>query len=398
MHRFSAAIAISRMRARAACVPAWLALATLVCLLSPTAARAQAVRVEDLLLAGQAAEQIDAVLVITADSPQGIKRRIRRNDQFDAGFEIVAPPGAVIVLRSANGNRIVLEPGTHMRVSDVTQAGERYLLRIGSALFEVLKALSFFNVEFDETFSAQVRGTVFRVTGDKRDGAPVFTCEVERGQVLVKRPERLQIGERGTLVAQTALLLGAATQPKVVWNKEDVERVRRFASLAEAEGYLRERLIAARAEPIDVALALGTLASASGDSERALRIYQSVEVSGAPDPRVAELNLRSGDLLARSGKRDAALHRYDLARKTYNAVYTPDASKEVAAVLAREGDVYHQRGQQRLAMQKYRESARVIRRTNMVNGQLLQQQIDPDEIKIQPRLRQEMLRQPAPQR
>lgn len=396
MHRFPAVI--DTQRERVVRMRRWLMLAALACLLAPVAGWAQAVRVEDLLLAGKQADQVDAVLVITADAPQGMKRRVRRNDQFVAGFEIVAPPGVVIVLRSANGNRIVLEPGAHVRVSDVTQAGERYVLRIGSVLFDVLKALSFFNVEFDETFSAQVRGTVFRVTGDKRDGVPRFTCEVERGQVLVKRPERLQVGERRTVIAQTAVLLGAATQPKVVWGKEDVERVRRFASLEEAEGYVRERLIAARAEAIDVALALGTLASASGDSERALRIYQGVETGNALDPRVAELYVRTGDLLARAGKRDAALQRYDLARKTYNTIYTPNASKEVAAVLSREGDVYHQRGQQQLAVRKYRESERAIRRANVVNGQLLlQQQIDPDDIKIQPRMRPDMLRQPAPQ-
>jgi hypothetical protein len=102
--------------------------------------------VEAILVNDKEADQAPAVIVITAQVPAGERRLLKRNDVFAAGFEIVAPAMTVIVFRSDNGNRIVLEPGARIQVADVTKTGERYLLRTGSVFFEVLKALSFFNV------------------------------------------------------------------------------------------------------------------------------------------------------------------------------------------------------------------------------------------------------------
>lgn len=330
------------------------------------AACAQGVRVEDILLAGQSADQIDEVMIFSGETPAGRRRAVHRNDSFAAGTEIVAPAATVIVLRSDNGNRIVLEPGSRLRVADVTQAGERYLLRVGNALFEVLKALSFFNVEFDDQFSAQVRGTEFRVIGVPGEGDARFSCEVVKGEVLVRRPERIRIGRRQLAMTQTAVLLTPGGQQKVEWRKADVERIRSFRSIDEAERYVRGRLQQAHAEPLDVTLALGRLAEAAGDRSRALRIYQSAEVGNTPDPRIAELHARKADLLAEARRTDEALRSYDLARQLYDSLYTPNASREVAQVLAREGDLFRQSGQTARAVDKYREAVRVEERAAVV--------------------------------
>jgi len=243
----------------------------LVLSVSGLTAFAQSVRVETILLKNEQASEARDVIVISAKFPEGERRLLRKNDAFTAGFEIVAPAMTVIVFKSDNGNRIVLEPGARIRIADVTKAGERYLLRRGSVVFEVLRALSFFNVEFDEQFVALVRGTKFRVTGEEGSR---FTCEVLQGEVVVQRPERLKLANaQQPVVSISQVLLSATGKNKVEWNGAENAEIRPFASLDEADRFLRDRAAHSKLDEFDRLLIQADLLSASGDAKRALEIY-----------------------------------------------------------------------------------------------------------------------------
>jgi hypothetical protein len=329
---------------------------------SSACAFANSVRVEAILVNDQDAEQVPAVIIISAQVPQGERRTLRKNDIFASGFEIIAPSSTIITFTSDNGNRIVLQPGARIRVADVTKAGERYLLRAGSVVFEVLRALSFFNVEFDDKFVAQVRGTKFRVTGEEGGG---FTCEVLEGAVLVQRSETLRVGTRAQpVIATSPVLLSSEGRSTGRWTESDLAVTRSFTSLKDAQGYLIGKMQQAKSPSLDYPLALGELLTSSGNQSAALTTYSNAqeELSSAPltpDLKLAELYLRKADVLANMNRAQEALGDYDLARRTYNALYTPDASREIARVLTGEALVYTKLKRYDVAAEKYAEAIAV---------------------------------------
>jgi len=277
------------------------------------------VRVESIRINDQAVDQAPAVIVISAQVPQGERRTLRKEDVFAAGFELVAPAMTLIVLRSDNGNRILLEPGARLRVADITATGERYLLRRGSILFEVVRALSFFNVEFEEKFVAQVRGTRFRVTG-KEDGT--FTCEVLEGRLVVQRPENIRLGRaERTVSATTPVALDQNGKRIAQWTEVDIAATRSFADLKDAQRYLTEKTEQARSDSLERALVLGALFAEGGKQSMALATYTQAEEDLPREtpgsPQLAELYMGKAQLLARMNRAQEALAYYDLARRVY---------------------------------------------------------------------------------
>ena len=132
---------------------------------------AQAMRVSAITIAGQPADRALEVVVLTAEVPAGERRILRLHEALPAGVEIVAPARTVIVFVSINGNEITLEAGARVRIGDVTAAGERYGVTAGRATFNVLNALSFFNVVFEE-FVALVGAGLLEHLASDRSGLP----------------------------------------------------------------------------------------------------------------------------------------------------------------------------------------------------------------------------------
>jgi hypothetical protein len=325
------------------------------------------VRVESIRINDQAVDQAPAVIVISAQVPQGERRTLRKEDVFAAGFELVAPAMTLIVLRSDNGNRILLEPGARLRVADITATGERYLLRRGSILFEVVRALSFFNVEFEEKFVAQVRGTRFRVTG-KEDGT--FTCEVLEGRLVVQRPENIRLGRAERIVsATTPVALDQNGKRIAQWSEADIAATRSFADLKDAQRYLTEKTEQARSDSLERALVLGALFAEGGKQSVALAIYTQAEEDlpreTPASPQLAELYVGKAQLLARMNRAQEALAYYDLARRVYNALYTPDTSREIARVLTGEAEVHTKLERYDVAAEKYNEAIAVETRFSL---------------------------------
>jgi tetratricopeptide (TPR) repeat protein len=107
--------------------------------------------------------------------------------------------------------------------------------------------------------------------------------------------------------------------------------------------------------------------------------------------------MRTADLLADARRKDEALHRYDLAREVYNSLYAPDASREVAHVLSRQGDLYRQTGEAARALDKYREAVQVEERAATSKPDaLLRRNID--SLEVRPSLPLEQQRQRIDQR
>jgi tetratricopeptide (TPR) repeat protein len=324
---------------------------------------AQGVRVHAIWRDGASVSEAADVLIVTADVPDGARRIVRVDDRFEAGFEIVSPALTVIEFESDNSNRISIEAGARLRIADVTAAGERYRLRAGSVVFDVLRALSFFRVEFEDEFTALVHGTRFRVDGAVGEDGPRFSCEVLHGTLLVQRPELLSIaGSEKPLRVKTPVLLTAAGRRAATWTRADVEQVRSFANVQEVEAYAARKLDRANADAFDHALVSAQIAAAAGDKSRALELYAQAEQNIAPqstDPRVGELYLKKGELLASAGRDEEALRDYGKAREQFNATYRRDANPEAARVLAREAEVHVKNQRIDLATERYQQAIQV---------------------------------------
>jgi len=73
------------------------------------------------------------------------------------------------------------------------------------------------------------------------------------------------------------------------------------------------------------------------------------------------LYARKGDLLVSMDQRPQALRDYERARKNYNALYTRDASREVARLFSREADVLTSQKRYDEAAEKYQQAIKVER-------------------------------------
>lgn len=192
-------------------------------------AAAQSLRVVEIRVEGKAVN--DVVEVVQFVPPQRAPNPLllQVGQTLADGAEVGIPARTVVVLQTANGNRIELAPDSRFSASRVGANGETHNLLGGNARFDVRRALSFFNVDFNR-FVALVRGTQFEVTaGGGGEGA----LEVKVGRVGVQREVPTVMQDTGGHVDMLAHdTLDAQSNPRQQWPA--VEPVRRYTHSNEA--------------------------------------------------------------------------------------------------------------------------------------------------------------------
>lgn len=191
-------------------------------------ATAQSLQVEEVRVEGK---PVDTAVTIDQFVPPQRTRApltVQRGQALPDGVEIAVPARTALLLRSANGNRIELAPDTRFSAR-VGAAGEVHSVSGGSARFDVQRALSFFNVEFNR-FVALVRGTTFEVeAGAGGEGA----AAVLEGRVAVQREVPTLMQDTGRQVEMLAQdVLEAQSRPRQQWPA--AEALRRYTHSDEA--------------------------------------------------------------------------------------------------------------------------------------------------------------------
>ena len=188
-----------------------------------TTATAQALRVVELRVEGHVVNTAVAILQFVPPQRTPAPLQVQAGQVLAEGVEIAVPARVVVVLQTANGNRIELAPDSRFTAARVGTGGEVHTVLGGNARFDVQRALSFFNVEFNR-FVALVRGTVFEVqSGAGGEGA----LQVQDGRVAVQREVPTLMQDTGRQVDMLALeLLDAQGKSRQQWPA--VEAMRRY--------------------------------------------------------------------------------------------------------------------------------------------------------------------------
>jgi tetratricopeptide (TPR) repeat protein len=193
-----------------------------------TIASAQALRVVEVRVEGVAVTNVVSIVQFVPPQRAPAPFEVQAGQALNEGIEIGVPARTVVVLQTANGNRIELSPDTRF-TARIGAAGEVHSVAGGNARFDVQRALSFFNVEFNR-FVALVRGTVFEVeAGDGGEGA----VDVKEGRVAVQREIPTLMQDTGRPVDMLAQdLLDAQSRPRQQWPA--IEAVQRYTHSDEA--------------------------------------------------------------------------------------------------------------------------------------------------------------------
>lgn len=202
-------------------------LAMLLLCVSTTAA-AQGLRVVELRVEGRLVDTAVAIFQFVPPQRTPAPFQVQAGQALTEGVEIGVPARTVVVLQTANGNRIELAPDSRF-TARVSAGGEVHTVLGGNARFDVQRALSFFNVEFNR-FVALVRGTEFEVqAGAGGEGA----LAVQKGRVAVQRevPTLMQdTGRQVEMLEQETL--DAQSNPRQQWPA--TEALRRYAQSEQA--------------------------------------------------------------------------------------------------------------------------------------------------------------------
>ncbi|MGB7511254.1 MAG: FecR domain-containing protein, partial [Pelodictyon phaeoclathratiforme] len=121
-----------------------------------------ALRVLAIEIDGKATESLSGVSMTVSTEGSARKGSLRKGEGIAQGTEIIVPARTVLLLETANGEEIRLQPGCGFKIHSVSSRGETHSLLFGKAFFKVKNPLDFFNVNYD-SFVANVRGTEFSV-------------------------------------------------------------------------------------------------------------------------------------------------------------------------------------------------------------------------------------------
>lgn len=170
-------------------------LARLSALLLPLAIAASAtwaepLRVAELQLAGERVAELPGVAFFRGEVTES--RTLRPQDTLPEGSELRVPERAFILLESPAGTRVELFQGCRYRLGSAGAAGETHSLFGGRARFRVRRLLDFFNVDFDFSFVALVRGTEFEIDLSDPDQARV---RLDQGRLNILSDQTLSAGD-----------------------------------------------------------------------------------------------------------------------------------------------------------------------------------------------------------
>ncbi|MGB7510907.1 MAG: tetratricopeptide repeat protein, partial [Pelodictyon phaeoclathratiforme] len=196
-------------------------------------------RVLSIEIDGKSAESVSGVSMTAPAEEMARKSTLKKGQGIASGTEIIAPPRSVLVLESANGEEIRLQPGCGYRSGSVSDRGETHTLLFGKAFFKVKNPLNFFNVNYD-SFVANVRGTEFSVAVEPKKEI-CFT--LNKGKLLVQRDVKVKILEENkeaTLTASEVLEQGKKIE--VSYQLGIDEYLKEFKTFRDAEEYYRQKL------------------------------------------------------------------------------------------------------------------------------------------------------------
>ena len=162
---------------------------------------------------------------------------------FAIGTVIQVPQRTVIELTSPNGNRITLIPGSRLRILKVSNKGESASIEEGRGLFNVKRALDFYEINY-QSFIAAVRGTIFSV--EVKPGSKI-TFSVEEGKVQTEREVKVQIEEGNKVASMKATETLQPGKKQSTTYLLDVDGyLKTFKTYRDAEEYFRMQLEADR--------------------------------------------------------------------------------------------------------------------------------------------------------
>ena len=336
------------------CLAAWL-----MCM--STAISAQTLRVVEVRVEGKVVDTAVSILQFAPPERTPTPLSVQVGQTLTDGVEIGIPARTVLVLQTANNNRVELAPDTRF-TARVGAGGEVHSVTGGSARFDVQRALSFFNIEFNR-FVALVRGTAFEVqAGTGGDG----TADVQRGRIVVQRevPTLMQdTGRQVDMLEQDTL--DAQSRPRQQWPA--VEAVRRYArgeaamaqytsDLAQAEQRRdRDARLAALNNMGLTWLARGVPANAVATFKRMLALAQTDK----DDPWRARALNNLGAAALEQGDLKGAVNYLDNALTVNRALEPRSAQRRVAQVQGNLGLAWRRLGDIRRARDYTEQSLQI---------------------------------------
>jgi tetratricopeptide (TPR) repeat protein len=293
--------------------------------------------------------------------------------RFELGQTLQAPAGAVVQLKSSQGNLIKLWPGARVKLVAGSEAGEAYELDEGKAYFDVRRALNFFNVRHGR-FQAVAKGTRFSVAVQARKD---ITFDVDEGRVRVEREGKLRVGDgpRDARVSEARIrqvdTLNAGQHK--TYSLDIDEYLARFKHFGEAEAYYRRNLVLARQannrEQLGDALNLLGIALATlGQDEEAVKAFEEWRVllkQAYPDDRHPDVATCLNNLgvawrkLGDEASLAQAITAFEESLRIKRELYGGQPNDAIAASLHNLGNAYLDQGgadNARQAIAHYSES------------------------------------------
>jgi len=302
-------------------------------------------------------------------APAGRQARplvLRLRHSLPEGSELVTPARTRIELSSDNGNRIVLEPVSRLKINTVGRAGESYVLGNGSARFSVSRALDFFHVNYDK-FLAIVRGTQFVVA--VRPGKQI-DFRVFEGRLLVEREARVRIREGNAIAALRATdVLAEGRRTQISYRLDVEEYLREFNTLKEAEQYFRDKLREDEGSDdmerrLDGINALGVVLHLLGkDSEARELLERGLALAGErADPRLRAIFANNfGAVLQRLGDLEGARAYHAQAIAARRRLYPDGLHADIAGGHNNLGAIHVALGNYEAAAREFDQSLAVQR-------------------------------------
>jgi tetratricopeptide (TPR) repeat protein len=188
---------------------------------------------------GRAGDTVSDVAIIPPGKDRAETRVLKKGTTIVQGAEIVVPRGTVLILESANGNQVQLQPGSRFKVNVAGGEGETYTVLLGQALFKVRKALNFFNVNY-QSFIAIVQGTEFDMAVEPEKE---IRFRLTEGRLVVQREVKVKILDGDKVAQLTASdILAKGKKTEVSYRLGVEEYLKEFKTFRDAEDYFRQQL------------------------------------------------------------------------------------------------------------------------------------------------------------
>jgi TonB family protein len=267
------------------------------------------------------------------------------NDRLSAGL-IKTAINTSLKLRTLNGNTILLMPNTTLGTSALNRAGERYALRAGTAEFDVVAPLGFFQID-NARFAVAASDAKFRlqrINDDGLDQPGEMEVEVLRGKANVERLHEVSIGDNAqkpiVTMAEALSALPSLTTPSKTKLRFDTRKnvLMKFATVTEAALFFTNRADDAIKSSDDERIAEALRAQADflssigkhRDAFEALQGWQAVTAGN----NIAQYDafLKMAEALIAQKEDSRAIAYLQLALKIIDGPYTSGPARSHAAV------------------------------------------------------------------